>query len=107
MKVLSTEGGNPLAVDRAGAGNGIAWSPDGRHLFFARRGIGGKRSEVWRVPVDGGEPLKTDLSWSWRGLDFLRVHPDGRRIAYVAEAQEAKNELWVLENFLPGLDADK
>jgi hypothetical protein len=34
------------------------------------------------------------------GLQFLRVHPDGQRIAF--DAGGYSSEVWLLENFLPG-----
>jgi hypothetical protein len=40
--------------------------------------------------------------WSSFGFD---VHPDGRQIAFVAG--ENKEEVWVLENFLPAVNAKK
>ncbi len=35
------------------------------------------------------------------GLGHLRVHPDGRRIAFDAQGQPERIEVWVLQNFLP------
>ena len=58
----------------------------------------GDRRETWLVPLDGGAhegagPARL-TAWS-----RIRVHPDGKRIAY--HAGELKSEVWVLENFLP------
>jgi hypothetical protein len=40
------------------------------------------------------------MSIAMEGLTSLRVHPDGRRIAFSA-GQRDKAEVWVMENFLP------
>jgi dipeptidyl aminopeptidase/acylaminoacyl peptidase len=72
------------------------WAPDGRSLFVVRNGREGARSghaELWRVPVDGSEPVPTGLSAF--GLRGVSVHPDGRTIAYTAGFPTW--ELWALE----------
>jgi len=78
------------------------WTPDGRSVIFVK-GARGKPSrqgtQLWRIPAEGGEPTRLDVTIDklWR----LRLHPDGRRIAF--ETYGIKSELWVLENFLPSL----
>jgi Tol biopolymer transport system component len=74
-----------------------SWSPDGRGLMMNTFWIGSDRRETWLVPINGGKPTVLDLpGYSW---GRIRVHPDGRRIAY--HAGGLKTEVWVLENFLP------
>ena len=75
--------------------SGITWSPDGRYLLYVGSSDG--NSELWRVPVSGGPPEKLDLSVD--GVEAIRFHPDGRRIAI--EAFRSGGEIWVMENFLP------
>jgi hypothetical protein len=42
------------------------------------------------------------------GMLHLRVHPDGRQVAFTAHGpQPDKTEIWALENFLPPLDEAK
>ena len=53
--------------------------------------------ELWRIPADGGQPQEVGLAMD--RLRHLRVHPDGRRIAFTAGRQTG--EMWVMENFLP------
>lgn len=77
---------------QGGQFSGLDWAPDGRHLFFARS------RKMWRIPADGGEP-QAIAGLSPNGSDGFSVHPDGRRIAFVAGEQ--KDEVWVMENFLP------
>ncbi len=74
----------------------VAWTRDGNYLLFAR-GSRQQPASLWRVPAQGGEPQKLNLTME--GLTGLRVHPDGRRIAFTAGV--SKSEVWVMENFLP------
>ena len=55
------------------------------------------RRETWLVPLDGGPHKVLDLPGHTWGR--VRVHPDGKRVAY--HAGGLKMEVWVLENFLP------
>ncbi len=107
LKLFPVAGGEPrelLRLPVPGAfTQGLAWTPEGRYLLFGRAGVqeGQARTELWRIPVAGGEPEKLGLSGE-RMVEF-RVHPDGRRVAFTAGAPKA--ELWVMENFLPVLKA--
>ena len=75
----------------------VAWAPDGSRLLFAK-GIGnGKKCELWQISIEGGKPQKLGLAME--NLNFLSVHPDGRRIAFCSSHYSA--EIWVMENFLP------
>ncbi len=77
--------------------------PDGRHLLFSKGPRG--NMELWRIPVDGGEPEKLGLAMARLGLFGLSVHPDGQRIAFSAGAAgPPTSEVWVMENFLPKLE---
>jgi len=69
-----------LTTHEAGDSN-PRWSPDGRHLYFLSSRSGS--SQVWRLPVDGGEARQvTDLP-----LDAgnLVLAPDGSKIAVTLE----------------------
>lgn len=53
------------------------WAPDGKSLFFLSSR--GGSSQVWRLPVDGGEPLPvTKLPLD---VGSFRLSPDGTRLA--------------------------
>ena len=69
----------------------LSWSADGRYLFFT------KSPELWRLAVESGDSEKVGIAME--GLLELRVHPDGRRIAFGARTFGA--ELWAMEQFLP------
>ena len=57
------------------------WAPDGRSLWFLSSRSGS--SQVWRIPVDGGEAVQaTDLPLD---VGSLAVSPDGTRLAVALE----------------------
>jgi Tol biopolymer transport system component len=86
-------------------GLGLAWSPDQRYVFFVKTDatvFKPHAEAIWRVPVAGGEAANIGVSMTT--ISALRVHPDGRRIAFdsvVDPRWENRWELWALENFLP------
>jgi Tol biopolymer transport system component len=101
LLLMPASGGEPevLAEFPPGRGspNEMAWTPDGEHIIYKYRG------EIWSVPRAGDEPQR--LEWPIEedlmpGLMHIRFSPDGRRITFDAESGE--EELWVMENFLPG-----
>jgi len=64
------------------------------------------RPELWRILAAGGEPQKLEITLP--NMEHLRIHPDGRQIAFSSSSpQAAKSEVWVLENFLPPLADSK
>ncbi len=78
----------------------VAWTPDGRHVLFARRrGTPGKdaTTELWRIPVDGGPAENLGLTMGT--VPQMRCHPDGRRIAFNHGKPSA--EVWAMDRFLP------
>ncbi len=107
INLLPTTGGEPRQLlkvqrpDRIYRTAGIAWTPDGRSVLFAKKrgGPKGPNPELWQVPVDGGAAQNLGLAMD--GLRHLSLHPDGRRIAFTAGQQTS--EVWMIENFLPSL----
>ncbi len=99
VKTVSLNGGEPRELFRGLAQRyaGLSWTREGRYII-ARAPASG---EIWRVPAQGGTPLKLDLSVP-KMLSFaaLALHPDNRRFAFSVN-EGSKSELWVLENFLP------
>lgn len=76
----------------------LAWSADGRYVFFVHPHWGTKeKHDVWRIAASGGEPQRLGLAMA--NLSELRIRPDGRGLAF--SAGDIGNELWVMENFLP------
>jgi Tol biopolymer transport system component len=86
----------------------LRWTPDGRYILFGQKENSEDLAhhqtvELWRISAEGGEPVKLGLGMDL--LQFLAVHPDGRRIAFTAGQYAA--EVWVMENFLPAAVASK
>ncbi len=76
----------------------IAWTPDSSSLLFLKQARPPERkTELWMVSVQGGDTRRLGLAAE--GMRDICLHPDGRHIAFT----EVKNrdEVWVLENFLP------
>jgi Tol biopolymer transport system component len=89
----------------------LAWTPDSKQLLFARTtGEGtnpfGAPTELWLLTSATSELKK--LGDNLPAIDHLRIHPDGNRITFCAHGpDDAKHEIWALENFLPPLDDSK
>ena len=99
--VMATDGVNPRTLVESRDVNlysGVAWSSDGKHVFFVHNG---RESELWRVPVSGGDAAPTGIS----GVNIreIRGGPNGA-LTYTA-GQTDKAELWALDNLLPMLKA--
>ena len=83
------------------------WAPDSRSLVFAK-GPGGSftsKSEFWMASFDG-QSRKLDVGFDGNFGPF-RVHPDGRQIVFGLYGPRKPAEVWVLENFLTTLSAQK
>ena len=90
VKAVSLNGGEPRELFH-GSGD-PKWTRDGRYIIVRASGT------LWRVPAQGGTPLKLDLAVP--KMMFFTLHPDNRRFAFFV-IEESKSELWVMENFLP------
>ena len=83
-----------LTFDRAGY-NSLQWAPDSTQLYFAaarkREGATGPpydgKTQVWRLPVGGGEPLA--VTQVPGGIDRFGITGNGRSLFYVTSRQEA------------------
>jgi len=101
VKTVSLNGGEPRELFRGLAQNyKLGWTRDGHYIIAqALDGpLDTASGEIWRVPAQGGTPLKLDLSIP--KMESFALHPDNRRFAFSVN-EESKSELWVLENFLP------
>jgi Tol biopolymer transport system component len=101
LKIISVDGGQPRVLLKLedGAVNSMAWSADGRDVFFSKTLEGTKngKCELWRIPIEGGKPEKFDLAVD--GLIDLNIHPEGSLLAFTL--LHVADEVWVMENFLP------
>ncbi len=84
----------------------VQWSADGAYLLFVRidRKPDGARREFLRIPSTGGSPEKIGFGSEFEAMQgsSLRIHPDGRRIAFNS-LNQPKDEIWVLENLFSAL----
>ena len=100
---VSLNGGEPLNLF-PGLTNYyvLRWTRDGSYIIAQAldniSGFYASTSEIWRIPVQGGTPLKLDLAIP-RMEDFA-LHPDNRHFAYSVN-DGTREELWVMENFIP------
>jgi Tol biopolymer transport system component len=106
LLVLPLEGGEageliaePGGYDVIDWHYGLAWVPDGTGLLYGKTVRQGSSAvgEVWHVSATDGSRRKTELTIEG---GHLRLHPDGRRIAFASGSPDAW-EVWVMENFLP------
>jgi Tol biopolymer transport system component len=79
--------------------NLLEWLPDSLRLLVSK--VENGAASGWIVPIEGGAPTRLDPGLPRDALtsDRLRVHPDGKRIAFDAGA--SSYEVSALENFLP------
>ena len=101
-EVFSMKGDGPRFA--GGSPTGLSWTPDGRYLVFARRAeLGNKKMDLWRVAVTGGEPEKVGPLLD--NVYDVVVHPGGNRVVF--STREPRQEVWVMENFLPAPKATR
>lgn len=100
IQKVSINGGEPQTLFqdsvRSSYYYGLGWTRDGRYIIVRTRTT--PLSKIWRVPAQGGMPLKLDLSVS--KMETFALHPDNSRFAFSTN-EGIKEELWVLENSLP------
>ena len=77
----------------------FVWGPDS-HSLLIRIESGGGKAELWRAFIDGTPAVKLD-SIVDGNVGSVRLHPDGRQIAFQVRTPGKGGEIWVTENFLP------
>ena len=112
VKIMSINGGEPRELFRDLAKNmngwweyNLKWTKDGQFII-ARACIFQedhgqnylKGGDIWRIPSQGGTPVKLDLTVP--NMTSFALHPDNRRFVFSVN-DGTKEELWVMENFLP------
>jgi len=83
----------------------FTWAPDSRSILVRIAAKDG-RLEIWRVFLDGSQPVKLDASLA-SNIRTVRLHPDGRRIAFQIDEQPKPEEVWVTEGLFPLSKADR
>lgn len=84
LYLMNSNGSNQRAYvkGKVSVGN-ISFSPDGKLLAFTGRFENDKATQVYAIPVDGGEKFK--LFESTENIIQFKFHPDGKRIFYTAQ----------------------
>ena len=102
IKIVALNGGQPRELFHCLAKYyRMRWTGDGRYIIAQAATFGGSdvaNTEIWRIPAQGGTPLKLDLSVP--KLAYFTLNPDNRRFAFSVD-EGSRSELWVMENFLP------
>ena len=82
----------------------VAFTPDGNWILYHGVDASGKQS-LYRVATAGGLPGRIGDFPSDSLYGYLWISPDGRKI--IADALDAADDLWMLENFEPKQQAAK
>ena len=112
VKIMSINGGEPRELFRDLAKNmnewweyNLKWTKDGQFIiaracsFQEDHGQNYlKGGDIWRIPSKGGISVKLDLTVP--NMTSFALHPDNRHFAFSIN-DGTKEELWVMENFLP------
>jgi len=74
----------------------LAWTRDGAHLLYGVvADSAGRRTQLMRVAVASGEVQPLDIAME--NLMHLKVHPDGRHVAFTAKIRDERVEVWAIE----------
>lgn len=68
----------------------ILWSPDSSILAFTTKRGKNSKTQVWQIPVKGGEA--TQITDSKTGIISFKWHPKGDKIAYISTSPKSKRE---------------
>lgn len=103
LTLVAAEGGPRRELARAdGSGAftlGCAWGPDSQTLYCVKRVMPGDVRELWQYQTVDGQARRLLVADNMRQV---RVHPDGRRLAFVAGRFNA--EVWAMEGLVAAGD---
>lgn len=107
INLISTDDGqlkHLYSFDFKGGGSAPqVWSKDGKYIIYPYN-TEDNRWSLMRIPVDGGEKMKIELGVI--GIGSPSLHPDGRTLTFSSAGySKPKNNMWVMENFLPEIKA--
>ena len=82
IHLIPTDGSMERSLPVGMSLTGAIWEPDARHLLATHVPTDKKGAELYRVPVDGGDP--TLVRYLSGGVKWLNISPDGKHIAYTS-----------------------
>ncbi len=68
----------------------IAWKPDGSAITFRSRRGDNKHTQVWMIPIDGGQARQITDHPS--GVSAFGWHPNGDKLAYIAVEPKSERQ---------------
>ncbi len=78
-------------ISKPNSGFSISWGPDGKHLYFlGYRKSDDAHTQVYRIPVDGGEAERVTGHEST--ISSYQLSPDGKWIAFTARDEKTRQE---------------
>lgn len=104
LKVVPATGGELKELHKFKQGGrwiiDIAWSPDGKYIYFSEDPDDDLKWELRRIPSEGGAPQSLGLTME--RMEHLSFHPEGKRITFASRPPKSElPQVWVMENFLP------
>lgn len=96
MPATKTRAFRPTDVSKQAMIQGVAISPDGTQVVYARRTVekGTYRSRLWSVPVRGGRA--TQLTFTDASDGRPRFSPDGRSLLFISDREGKTPQVWVM-----------
>ncbi|RMF44954.1 MAG: S9 family peptidase [Planctomycetota bacterium] len=61
----------------------VAWSPDGRAIYYLAKRTGDAHTAMYRIPTSGGESQRV-AALEEASISGFSIHPDGKRVALLA-----------------------
>ncbi|HSK73204.1 MAG TPA: LpqB family beta-propeller domain-containing protein [Pyrinomonadaceae bacterium] len=105
---MNTDGSNPAQLTNFQEGPDIhvEITPDSKTVLFARLQSDGGRSNLMKVPIEGGEaePLLAETETS---NQFPRLSPDGKQLAFLSYHYDAKTSEFHTSAKLVGFEDGK
>ncbi|UCH95255.1 MAG: S9 family peptidase [Candidatus Aminicenantes bacterium] len=68
----------------------LRWSPDSSRLAFLTKRGDKAQTQVWMIPIDGGEAIQ--ITHSQTNVSDFQWHPQQNKIAYIAETPKTIKE---------------
>jgi tricorn protease len=91
LLLMDADGGNVRTLFRHWSAPQVAFSPDGRFLAYAQEDQE-HNSEIWLVPVAGGEPYNVSRHPDEDGAPAFS--PDGRRLVWLSKRHANTLDVW-------------